>query len=405
MCVFFSSFLLQLESVWSLTNITSGDSDQTAAVVAADAIPPLVALLRSPSVDVQLQSAWTISNIACDSARCRDLVLAADAMQPLLALDSPEATIPLKQQVAFAIKALCCGQPPPEFAIVQTTIPVLARLIDTSDVEVLSSACGALAFLSDDASSQLHQLTASVEAGLVPRLLQLLTHTNPDVLSSALTIIRRIAGGREDHVATLLTSEELPSHEQPLWPLRTLISHARPAIRKDALSTIALLVAGGKSDRVELLFSLFLLAPLLMCARNDGEEMKIRHQAASAIASAADNASDDQLRRIVRTGHLQPLCRLLIDCRDPELLLCSLRCLESILRVGRSDALAAGQSPESEFAVAVRLFRACDRLEQLYCHEDESVRERAELILHTYFELEEVSDEEEDSRPTKRRMI
>ena len=75
---------LQREASWALTNITSGSSEQTIAVVEAGAIPLLVNLLSSKDLQTQEQATWALGNIAGDSPRLRDLVLESGAMHPIL---------------------------------------------------------------------------------------------------------------------------------------------------------------------------------------------------------------------------------------------------------------------------------------------------------------------------------
>ena len=78
---------LVFETLWILTNIASGTSAQTRAVIDSDAIPIVVDLLRdnaSASPDVLEQAVWLVGNIAGDGSASRDLLLDHNLLEPLL---------------------------------------------------------------------------------------------------------------------------------------------------------------------------------------------------------------------------------------------------------------------------------------------------------------------------------
>ncbi len=265
---------------------------------------------------------------------------------------------------------------PRDFSQISGCLEPLHRLSHFKDEEILRDVCWAISYITDGDDERIQ---AVAEAGLIPRLIELMRFDNLSIFTPALRAVGNIVTGTEEQTQAALDMGCLAA-------VHDIMKNSSDSnVLKECCWTISNITAGTNSQ-IQLVLESGIV-PLLLRLMKEGD-FDVRKEVVWVVTNAISGGSNENVGYLMNGGFLKAYIDLL-PSHDCDTVITCLDGLSRFLEIG-NDVSITGVNPH---AASLELYGGLDIIEDLQNHSHKKIHEMAGNIIDQYFGQDEEEEE------------
>ena len=372
------------EALWCLINISCGNENESEKIKDSGAIDKIIPFLYHNLDEIKELAIWCLENLSHDSLEVRKILAKKNILKILITLISTTDNEKIISHCVSVIKYLIriSSKKNKQDIDYKNLINIISKLIMNIQYNssnelfqnIFFDCCYILSYISEHFKKSRNIL---LENGIIQYIIELMK--NPIIESqerlfhALLKIIGNIISGNANQTTQILTDDIFNI-------LKKNIMSNNKIIKNDICWIISNITADTQKNMMKLIDKGFFPLLIELFKKSDKE---IRKEIIFALANLSLLDDKAYLENLINNGLLKIICDGIKGENLTEIFIC-LEALENLLSFGEKYTVNGHNLIRDE----IEKMGICDFLEQLQHHRNESIYEKAYVLIQKYFQYD-----------------